>query len=202
MLSTIVPLPTSISNSIISAVAATVSATATVSVIINQVYALGLPCADESTRGLSTGARAGIGVGAGVGGLLLLSLFLLIYIYVGKGRLGCGKGNTSYYQPPEKQVSPSTGAMTTPVGIGSPYTGQTSLQFQPHNLSYGFPANQAYNAKQPHASWASQTPSVPPQYRLTAVEMETPQRRETYEIGNGERAACPGNTDIVSSAEF
>jgi hypothetical protein len=180
----------------------TASATATVSVIINQIYALGLPCADEPTHGLSTGAKAGIGVGAGIGGLLLLGLFLLICVCVGKRRLRRGKENTSYDQPPEKQMSPSTGAMTTPVGIGSPYIGHTSPQFQLHNLSYGFPANQAYNANQPHASWASQTPSVPPQYQLPAVEMDAPQRRETYEIGNRERAASPGNTDIVSSAEL
>jgi hypothetical protein len=66
--------------SISSAVAATISAkstTAAVSVIINQVFALSLPCGDDSgPTGLSTGAKAGIGVGAGIGGLILIGLAL------------------------------------------------------------------------------------------------------------------------------
>src|ERR1700712_1290317 len=86
MLSTIIPLPPSASNSIISAVAVTASATATVSVIINRVYALSLPCAEESSHGLSTGVKAGIGVGAGVGGLLLLGVCWFICAGVRKRR--------------------------------------------------------------------------------------------------------------------
>jgi hypothetical protein len=172
MVSTIIPLPTSVSNSIISAAAMMVSATTRVSVIINQVYALGLPCADEPTSGLSTGAKAGIGVGAGVGGLLLLSLSLLICGCVKRTRLGSGQENTSYYQPPEKKMSPSTGAMATPVSMGVSYIKPTSPQFLPHNLSYSLPTNQAYDTNQ-----------------LPAVGTETPQRREIYEIGNGEREA-------------
>ncbi|OAP56389.1 hypothetical protein AYL99_09568 [Fonsecaea erecta] len=53
--------------------------TPTVNVIVNQVWALGLPCADdedeEDHTHLSTGAKIGIGVGVGVAGLLLIGLF-------------------------------------------------------------------------------------------------------------------------------
>lgn len=46
---------------------------------MNQVFALGLPCADDEEtdkegHGLSTGAKAGIGVGVGLGALLLILL--------------------------------------------------------------------------------------------------------------------------------
>ncbi|KIX99785.1 uncharacterized protein Z520_04421 [Fonsecaea multimorphosa CBS 102226] len=53
--------------------------TPTINVIVNQVWALGLPCADDEEGGeegdhthLSTGAKVGIAVGVGVGGLLII----------------------------------------------------------------------------------------------------------------------------------
>ncbi|KAK6366517.1 hypothetical protein LTS17_010603 [Exophiala oligosperma] len=59
-------------------VAASTTSTPTVSVIINQVFALGLPCADDEGEDedkdethLSTGSKIGIGVGVGVAGILL-----------------------------------------------------------------------------------------------------------------------------------
>ncbi|KAK5037067.1 hypothetical protein LTR13_004872 [Exophiala sideris] len=55
--------------------AASTTTTPTISVIVNEVFALGLPCADnpnEKHSGLSTGAKAGIGVGVGVAALLLI----------------------------------------------------------------------------------------------------------------------------------
>ncbi|KIW10396.1 hypothetical protein PV08_11358 [Exophiala spinifera] len=77
------PAPSVLSSitSVISAsmAAASTTTTPTVSVIINQVFALGLPCADnaEGESGkdkthLSTGAKAGIGAGVGVAGILLI----------------------------------------------------------------------------------------------------------------------------------
>jgi hypothetical protein len=78
--------------SISSAFAATLSAKSTtvaVSILINQVFALSLPCADdheEEPTGLSTGAKAGIGVGAGVGGLILLGLALWFCLLARKRR--------------------------------------------------------------------------------------------------------------------
>ncbi|KEF60812.1 uncharacterized protein A1O9_02374 [Exophiala aquamarina CBS 119918] len=70
----------SVLASITSVVAASLSAasttsTPTISVIVNQVFALGLPCADdveEEHSGLSTGAKAGVGAGVCVGALLLM----------------------------------------------------------------------------------------------------------------------------------
>ncbi|KAK5447838.1 hypothetical protein LTS15_009337 [Exophiala xenobiotica] len=67
-------------TSVISAsmVAASTTSTPTVSVIINQVFALGLPCADnaEEDQGdhthLSTGAKAGIGAGVGLAALFVI----------------------------------------------------------------------------------------------------------------------------------
>ena len=76
-------VPQTVLASISTAVAASISVkstTAAVSVVINEVFALSLPCADDDDddeeSGLSTGAKAGIGVGAGVGGLILLGLAL------------------------------------------------------------------------------------------------------------------------------
>lgn len=202
MLSTIVPVPSAVSNSIISAVAQTASATATVSVIINQVFALGLPCADEPASGLSTGAKAGIGVGAGVGGLLLIGFVLLVLICIGKKRLRKRQLppplSTGYHQPQAKQMSASTGGMTSPASIGSPPVGQMSPQFHSQSDSLGFPARSAVYSAQSHTSWGSQ-PVVtnPPHYRAP-VEMQAPQ---AYEIGDGKRAVSSDIPDRISSGD-
>jgi len=89
VVSTTISVPQTVLASISSAVAASVSVnstTAAVSVIINQVFALSLPCADDESTGLSTGAKAGIGVGAGVGGLILLGLALWFCLLARKRR--------------------------------------------------------------------------------------------------------------------
>ena len=92
VLSTTISVPQTVLASISSAVVATTSVKSTtvaVSVIINQVFALGLPCADDDNdepTGLSTGAKAGIGVGAGVGGLILLGLALWFCLLAHKRR--------------------------------------------------------------------------------------------------------------------
>jgi hypothetical protein len=205
MLSTTVPLPPSVSNSIVSAVAMTASSMATVSVIINEVYALGLPCADESDDeskdegGLSTGAKAAIGVGAGVGGLLLLGLFFFLGICVQRRARRRKSEGTNYSQPPDKQTTTNPGSITPAMSMGS-QPGQMSPQFQTPNLAYGFPANQNYNPNMPHTSWMSQTPSIPPQYRPPTVEMQVPHSREIYEIGDQGREASPVHIDKNASA--
>lgn len=174
------------------------------SVIINQVFALGLPCADDNAggSGLSTGAKAGIGVGAGVVGLLLISSILFLLVRVGKKRLRRRQPppplNTGYHQPQEKHMSTSTGAMPSPFGPGSSHNGHGSSQLYPESTAYGFSTSPALGLKQSHASWGSQpTINVPPQYR-PPVEMQAPQR---YEIGNDERAASPRNQDMISGEE-
>jgi hypothetical protein len=90
VISTTISVPQTVLASISSAVAASASVNSTtvaVSVIINQVFALSLPCADDNeSTGLSTGAKAGIGVGAGVGSLILLGLVLWFCLLARKRR--------------------------------------------------------------------------------------------------------------------
>ena len=89
-ISTTISVPQTVLASISSAVAAShsvQSTTVAVSVIINQVFALSLPCADDyESTGLSTSAKAGIGVGAGIGGLILLGLALWLCLLARKRR--------------------------------------------------------------------------------------------------------------------
>jgi hypothetical protein len=197
-LSTIVPIPSSVSNSITSAVAQTASATATVSVVLDEVFALGIPCADQDSSGLSTGTKAGIGVGVGVGGLLLLGLIVFILVLVCKKRLkrrqkAPGPVNTGYYPPQEKHMSTTTGMMSPYTGMGSPALGQMSPQFpQPQMPLYGFPASPAFGSNQYHASWGSQPHWLPPQYPPQPVEMQGPL---THEIGDDQRSTQPGSPD-------
>jgi hypothetical protein len=203
MLSTTIPIPSAVSNSITSAVAETASsATATVSVIINQVFALGLPCSGESKSGLSTGAEAGIGVGAGVGGLLLIGLIVFTMVLVGKKRLKQRQqappmANTSYYPPQDnKHMSATTGAMSPYTSMGSPALGQMSPQFQPQMPSYSFPPSSAFGSEHPHGRWGPQPQSLPPQYRGPPAEMQAP---ITHEIGDGQRVVQPSSPDVISS---
>jgi hypothetical protein len=159
-------VPQTVLASISSAVAATLSVkstTAAVSVIINQVFALSLPCADEEEpTGLSTGAKAGIGVGASVGGLILLGLALWFCLLARKRRQqrraeappassttgpqygGVPNqmyGNTQY--PAFPPGSPQPG-YAVPPGSGSPPTPHQS----PHQ-SFG-----------PHGSWSPPTQTM------------------------------------------
>jgi len=86
---TAISVPQTVLASISSSVAAkpSVKSTTAVSVIINQVFALSLPCADiYDDNDLSTGAKAGVGVGAGVGGLILLGLALWFCLLARKRR--------------------------------------------------------------------------------------------------------------------
>jgi hypothetical protein len=181
MLTTAMPLPASVSSSVVSAIAITASTAATVSVIVNEVYALGLPCADEPTGegGLSTGAKIGIGVGAGVGGLLLLGLAFLAGIYVRRLMAGQRQQAATPSQPQDKYGTPNQYVTTPTTSMSSPQPGQTPHQF-PNTMMYSFPPNQSYNANMPHASWISQS-SIPPQYRPPTVELQVSEHREFHE---------------------
>jgi hypothetical protein len=173
VLSTTISVPQTVLASISSAVAASVpvkSTTAAVSVIINQVFALSLPCADDSDdsdeTGLSTAAKAGIGVGAGVGGLILLGLALGFCLLARKRRrrrraeapvasntTGPQYGDVPNQMYENKQYpalppgSPQLG-YAVPPGPGSPTS--------PHQ-NYG-----------PHLSWSSQTHTMPGQTSISS----------------------------------
>jgi hypothetical protein len=148
--------------SISSAVAATISVkstTAAVSVIINQVFALSLPCADDGgdngeSTGLSTGAKAGIGVGAGVGGLILLfalSFCLLAYKRRQKKRAEASVATST--------TGPQYGGAPSQMHENKPYPTFPPGSPQP---SYAVPTgpNSPLNPHQSlgtHTSWSSQT---------------------------------------------
>jgi hypothetical protein len=188
MLPAAMTLSTPVSQSIISAIAATASAAITVSIVVNQVYALGLPCADEPKHDLSAGAKAGIGIGVSIGGLILLSLILFIGFRIGRKKVRHGQNHTSFPEPPEMHTSPGIGTMATPSSTGSPYM---APKFQPLSHAYDFPVHPS--------SWGSQASSVPPQYGSPAVELQATIGHEVYEIG-GTRTACPKSPYMSSGA--
>jgi hypothetical protein len=174
LISTTISVPQTVLASISTAVAATLSVkstTAAVSVIINQVFALSLPCGDDNSErtGLSTGAKAGIGVGAGVGGLILLGLALWLCLLARKRRqkanaeapvasntTGPQYGGASNQMYENKQYpafppgSPLPG-YAVPPGPGSPLN---------HHHSLGS-----------HTSWSSQTHAAPGHMSLSSDGM-------------------------------
>ena len=148
-------VPQTVLASISSAVAATITAqstTAAVSVIINQVFALSLPCADDGgdngeSTGLSTGAKAGIGVGAGVGGLILL--FALSFCVV------------AYKRRQMRRAEASLATSTTgPQYGGAPNQGNENKQYLTSPTTtdaapsgYQSPPQMHPQGFTPHASW-------------------------------------------------
>ncbi|KAK5064828.1 hypothetical protein LTR84_000662 [Exophiala bonariae] len=107
----------SVLASITSVVAASIASastttTPTISVIVNQVFALGLPCADDEGdgehSGLSIGAKAGIGAGAGVGALLILFAIIACFMVAKRRR----KKNK---QQQQQQHDPTTSSSGLPV---------------------------------------------------------------------------------------
>lgn len=138
--------------SISSVVAASISVnstTAAVSVIINQVFALSLPCADDNNKtDLSTAAKAGIGVGAGVGGLIL-GLALWFCLLARKRR---------QKKSAEAPVASST---TGPQYGGVPsqmYENKQYPAFPPGSPQSGYavpPGPGSYQSFGPHTSWPS-----------------------------------------------
>jgi hypothetical protein len=78
-----------------------------VSVIINQVFALSLPCGNgqKKSSGLSTGAKAGIGVGAAAGCLILITLAIWLCLIVRKRR----QKKETQAQAPDNSAGPQGG---------------------------------------------------------------------------------------------
>lgn len=159
VVSTTISVPQTVLASISSAVAASLSVkstTAAVSVIINQVFALSLPCADNyKETGLSTGAKAGIGVGAGVGGLILLGLALWFCLLARKRR--------------QKKIAEALAASST---TGPQYGGVPSQMydnkqypvFPPRSPQPGYAVPPGQGSPSiprrsfgPHTSWSSPT---------------------------------------------
>ena len=145
--------------SISSAVAASLSVkstTAAVSVLINQVFALSLPCEENyEETGLSTGAKAGIGVGASVGGLILLGLALWFCLLAHKRR--------------QKRIAeaPVASGTTGPQYGGVPsqmYDNKPYPAFPPGSPRPGYavplgPGSPSipHQSFEPHTSWSSPT---------------------------------------------
>lgn len=155
MLSSTMSIPQPVLASISSAVAATISAkstTAAVSVIVNQVFALSLPCGpyadggdDDDHYGLSTGAKAGIGVGAGVGGLILITLAIWFCVVRPKQR----------QNRDVRELSVSSHGKQHPPAFppGTPYSGYPipPMQVSPPSHQQSFePQNPWPSPVQPH----------------------------------------------------
>ena len=168
VISTTISVPQTVLASITSAVAATISVkstTAAVSVIINQVFALSLPCGDDGgdnseSTGLSAGAKAGIGVGAAVGGLILLGLALWFCILTHKRR-----------QKKKSEEARMASSTTGPQYGGAPdqmYENKQYPTFPPRSPqpSYAVPFGPGsplnpHQSLGAHTSWSSQTHAKP-----------------------------------------
>lgn len=173
------------SASIVSAVAETASTTATVSVIVNQVYALGLPCAVELETGLSTGAKAGIGVGAGVGGLIVICLITIIILMYRRNK-NSQRRESAYHEALEKQMAASTNTGSSTAPFSTPYMMQSPVS--PH-IPLGSPMSTTYDPS--HGSWQSQARTlVLPHHNMRPVEMQA-DGHQIHEIGEKERPVTP-----------
>jgi hypothetical protein len=172
VISTTISVPQTVLASITSAVAATISVkstTAAVSVIINQVFALSLPCGDDGgdnggdnseSTGLSAGAKAGIGVGAAVGGLILLGLALWFCRLTHKRR-----------QKKKSEEARMASSTTGPQYGGAPdqmYENKQYPTFPPRSPqpSYAVPFGPGsplnpHQSLGAHTSWSSQTHAKP-----------------------------------------
>ena len=212
VVSTTLSVPQTVLASISSAVAETISAkstTAAVSVIINQVFALGLPCADDDDdSGLSTGAKAGIGVGAAVGGLILITLAIWFCLIARKRRQKRREEETKSaaaaavaaaaqlrYSGAPSQTQAKQYPLFPPPTPQSGYQ-IASDQFSPPMQQQGFgpQASWSYATQAPlgHMSISSDgtlqygaaNPSVPPRYipEMEASAYHTQSRSQTHEI--------------------
>jgi hypothetical protein len=160
-------VPQTVLASISSAIAQTISAkstTAEVSVIINQVFALSLPCGDASSNnsGLSTGAKAGIGVGAAVGGLILITLAVWFGFVAHKHR----QKKAAQAQVPANTTGPQM------------YENKQYSMFPPGSPQAGYPVlpgqlsppiqQQGYG---PHNSWPSPMQPQPGHFSVSSGSM-------------------------------
>jgi hypothetical protein len=201
MVSTTMSVPQTVLASISSAIAETISAqstTAAVSVIINQVFALSLPCADENSSGssLSTGAKAGIGVGVAVGGLILITLVIWFCVLARRRRkkkeaqvpVLAGPPYTNVpnqmYDNKQYPVSP-TATHPPPSGYqGSPPIHQQG--FGPHGSWQQPPTPVAYSGHVSVSSdgmrqYGAASPGLPPGY-MEASAYHTQARSQTHEM--------------------
>ena len=207
MVSTTLSVPQTVLASISSAVAETISAkstTAAVSVIINQVFALSLPCADQSSShsGLSTGAKAGIGVGAGVGGLILLTLAIWFGFVARKRRQKKAANSQATAAPTAPHYSDTTGQMhDKQYQMFPPGTPQSGYPIPPgqvsppvHQHGFGTQTSWPYSTQdQPgHMSISSEgthqygaaSPGLPPGYmpEMEASAYRTQVRAQMHEM--------------------
>jgi hypothetical protein len=194
--------------SISSAVAATISVkstTAAVSVIINQVFALSLPCADDGgdngeSTGLSTGAKAGIGVGAGVGGLILLfALWFCVVAYKRRQKrraeaslatsttgpqYGGASNQTHENKPypmfPPGSPQPGYAVPTGPTSLLNPHQSlgtHTSWSPQTHTA----PGHMSFSSDGTHQYGAS-SPGLPPGYIPEMPAYQVQARSQRHEL--------------------
>jgi hypothetical protein len=195
-----VSVPQSVLASISSAVAATISVqttTAVVSVVINQVFALSLPCGgdERESSGLSTGAKAGIGVGAAAGGLILITLAIWLCLIVRKRRQKkemqardnsagpqAGDAPNQVYESKQYPTSPSI-AYTVPPGYQGPgpihpqsFGSYTSWQqppiARPGHISVSSDGTRTYSTSTPNSPSAYVTEM--PAYRAQMQRHEMP----------------------------
>ncbi|KIW93858.1 uncharacterized protein Z519_05173 [Cladophialophora bantiana CBS 173.52] len=145
--------------------------TPTINVIVNQVWALGLPCADDNAKEenhthLSTGAKIGIGVGVGVAALLLIGFLWACLAVRHRRRAKMRKleaANTAAGGPirPEsgayataqensKHISVATTMAPSP-GMGSPNMMQQA---------YGSPAQHGFSPAFGYAAPQAQPPQM------------------------------------------
>ncbi|OAL36393.1 hypothetical protein AYO20_04289 [Fonsecaea nubica] len=148
-----------------SLVAESATTTPTVNVIVNQVWALGLPCADdeegeeeEDHTHLSTGAKIGIGVGVGVAGLLIIGFLWACLAVRHRRRAKMRKleaANTAAGGP----IRPESGAyvaaqenpkhMSVATSMGSPNMMQQQQQQPPYGSpTHGFSPAFGYTVPQ------------------------------------------------------
>lgn len=169
-------VPSSVLSSISSLAASTALATAeaqsaktasaSVNVVINQVFALGLPCGKDGDdgNGLSNGAKVGIGLGAGVGGLILVSALAWMCLAIRRkktrdtyagGDNGAAMSQRLYGQPAMSSATPS--AQHAPSELApSPALG--AYQQQQKHLNHAGYGNNKYGTTISSSATAIPTP--------------------------------------------
>ena len=162
----------SVLASISSAAAASVATatTTTITVIVNQVFAVGLPCADnvkEHGNHLTTAAKAGIGAGAGVFGLLLIG-FIWCWLAVRHRRRKKMKNlqdaNTAAGGPirPEYSAYNTTQADPKHMSMATTAAGSPPMQQQQQQQFYGGTPQHGFSPAFGYAGSAQMAPQHDP----------------------------------------
>ncbi|KAJ9610792.1 hypothetical protein H2200_005569 [Cladophialophora chaetospira] len=154
-------ITSAVSASLVAA-STTTTAVPTVSVVVTQVFALGLPCADdedeEDHTHLSTAAKAGIGAGVGVAALLFIGFIwgcLAVRVRRRRKMKSLQDANTAAGGP----IRPESGAYAAAqsdskhmsvntAGMGSPVMQQQQPYGSPTQTQYGFSPAFGYGAPQ------------------------------------------------------